>query len=114
MKPTAVFYGILENSVEQEVCMTFSRDPEKYKRGLDYEVFSECITIEMAHRNALLHEAGDDTEEGRAHFETIKALKKLDESIDLQDESTFKSAWLVLDEMKAERLTGTIAKPAVA
>ena len=83
--------------------MIFEVDEEKYRRSLDYEVLSECITCEMAYRNRLRYEAGKDTEQGRLHFEAMKALKKLDNSVNIDDENTVKSAWNVLRAMRAER-----------
>ena len=83
--------------------MNLSINSEKYKRGLEYEVLDECISIEMAYHGARLHEAGDDSEQGRLHLKAIKALKELSDSIDLDDKSTIEGAWFTLDAMKAER-----------
>lgn len=88
--------------------MVFSRDEEKYRRGLKYEVLDECITIEIAWHNARLDKAGDDSEQGRKHFAAIKALVNLSESLHVDDES-IERGWLVLNEMKAKRTAGDIA-----
>jgi hypothetical protein len=80
-----------------------SINSEKYKRGLEYEVFCECVTIEMAWHGARLDKSGDDSEEGRLHFAAMKSLKELRDSVDLHDENSIKRAWLVLKAMKADR-----------
>ena len=84
--------------------MVFSIDSEEYKRGLKYEVIIECITMEMAYHSAHRYEAGRDTEHGRIHFEAMKALKKLRDSLNPRDESTVRNAWLTLDAMRASRM----------
>jgi hypothetical protein len=80
-----------------------SINSEKYRRGLEYEVLDECITIEMAHRNALRYEAGKDTEQGRLHFEAMLALNELSDSLDPRDESSVRNGWIALKAMQAER-----------
>ena len=92
--------------------MNLSINSEKYKRGLEYEVLSECINIEIAERNALRYEAGKDTELGQIHFEAMIALRKLHDSVRVRDENTIKKAWVVLDAMEAERKRFNQLEPA--
>ena len=80
-----------------------SINSEKYKRGLEYEVFCECVIIEMAWHGARLDKAGDDSEEGKLHFAAMKSLKELRDSVDLHDENSIKRAWLVFNAMKIDR-----------
>jgi len=81
----------------------FASDPEQYRRSLDYEVLSECITCEIACRNRLRYEAGKNTEQWRLHSEAMTALVKLDNDIVFDDESTVKAVWRTLRAMRAER-----------
>jgi len=81
----------------------FASDPERHKRSLNYEVFCECINIEMAERNALLHEAGHDADQGRLHFEAMNDLWELRDSVHGNDENAVAEGWRVLRAMKAER-----------
>ena len=84
----------------------------KYRRSLDYEVLSECITCEMAYHGARLHEFGDDTEHGDLHSKAMTALIKLEKSVNPDDENTVKSAWNVLRAIRAERkAAAAVAQP---
>ena len=91
-----------------------SLDSEEYKLGLEYEVLSESINLEIAHHSELMHEIGAGCDEAQAHRDEIIALVKLRNSVRVRDESTIKNAWLVLDAMKAARRDASIAKSAVA
>ena len=91
--------------------MIFEIDQERYNQRLEYEVFCECITNEMAWHGARLDETGDDTEEGRTHYAEMISLKKLRDSVRVRDESTLKRARQILDDMKTKRQS---SKSAVA
>ena len=83
--------------------MTFFIDSEEWKRWVEYEVLIECINMEVAWHSARLDEAGDDTEQGRIHFNGIKAAVELRKSLRPHDESTVIRAWRTLDDMKTVR-----------
>jgi len=80
-----------------------SIDSEEWKRGLEYEVLHECIIMEIAFHGAKLDEAGDDTEQGRVHFNAMKALIEMDKTIYYRDESTIRRGWIALRAMEADR-----------
>ena len=94
------------NSIEEFLNAPFepqSINSEEYKRGLRYEVLCECINMEMAWHSARLHEAGNDSKQGRVHFDAMMVLKKLRDSAHVCDESTINRAWRVLRNMEADR-----------
>jgi hypothetical protein len=71
--------------------------------GVRYEVFRESINYEIAYHSGQLHQLGKDTPRGQEHFESMKALAELRNTVSPNDDATMEAVFVTLRAARVGR-----------